>query len=120
MKVLLDTNGLLMIRWVDIFSELERLGYNEYLVVEPVVNELEALKKELRGSDRLALNLASSLLERCKVIEGRGEADDAILEAALREGAAVLTNDKELAERLRAEGIRVLSLRQKKYIFERR
>ncbi len=119
-KVLLDTNGLLMIRWVDIFSELERLGYDKYLVPEAVLDELEALRKTLRGEDKVALNLASSLLKRCKIIEGKGKADDLILEAALKEEAAVLTNDRELANRLRVEGVSVLSLRQKNYLFERR
>ena len=119
-KVLLDTSGLLMIRWVDIFAELERLGYHEFMVVDAVLDELKSLKGTLKGEDRTALNLASSLLERCKVIEGKGTADDLLLESAIREGAAVLTNDRELSDRLRVEGIRVLSLRQKKYLFERR
>ena len=68
MKVLLDTNGLLMIRWVDIFSELERLGYDKYLVPEAVLDELEALRKTVRGEDKVALNLASSIHKRCKII----------------------------------------------------
>ncbi|OFV67406.1 MAG: DNA-binding protein [Candidatus Syntrophoarchaeum caldarius] len=119
MKVLLDTSGLLMIRWVDIFAELERLGYLEYLVPQAVCDELEGLRKTLKGRDREMLNLVRLLLERCKVIEGKGKADDIILEIATREGVAVLTNDRELSERLREKGVRVVSLRQKKYLFER-
>jgi len=119
-KVLLDTSGLLMIRWVDIFAELERFGCVEYLVPQAVCDEFEGLQKTLKGKDRETLNLARILLERCELIEGEGKADDIILEIATRDKMAVLTNDRELSKRLRNKGVRVLSLRQKKYLFERR
>ncbi|MGD9911436.1 PIN domain-containing protein, partial [Methanothrix sp.] len=65
MKVLLDTNALMMPEQfgVDIFSELERLGYFDYIVPTAVVRELRAIAKLAeKGRDKRAANVALSLL----------------------------------------------------------
>jgi len=119
LKVLLDTNALMMPEQfgVDIFSELERLGYFEYLVPTAVIGELRAISKLAeRGKDRRAANVALGLLSRCRIIDADGEADDVLERLASETGAAVLTGDKELRKRLSKRGITVIYLRQSQYL----
>lgn len=98
---------------VDIFEELERLGFDEFLLPEAVLFEIERLIKREKGSDRTAAKVARSMAERCKRIDAIGHADDVILKLAGEMGAAVLTNDIGLKHRLAAKGITVITLRQK-------
>ena len=85
---------------VDIFEELNRLGFNEFCVPEAVIFEIERLIKREKGSDRTAAKVARSMMGRCERIAGTGSADDVILRLAKNMGAAVLTNDRELKRRL--------------------
>ncbi len=118
MKVIIDTNGFMIpVQFnVDIFQELERLGYDECIVPSAVINELTNLIKKCKGNDRMAAKVGLSLSRRCKLMESKGFADDVILELAISTGASVLTNDVLLNDRLRAKGISVLRLRQKKIL----
>ncbi|MCQ1535257.1 DNA-binding protein [Methanosarcina sp. KYL-1] len=115
MKVIIDTNGFMIpVQFgVDIFEELKRLGFDEFLVPEAVVFEIEKLIKREKGSDKMAAKVARSMLDRCKRINVRGPADDIILKLAEEMEAAVLTNDIRLKHRLAEKGIQVVSLRQK-------
>jgi len=115
LKVILDTNGLMIpVQFgVDIFDELSRLGFSEFLVPEAVVRELEMLVKRAKGFDKKAAKIGRALTKGCILIDGLGPADDVVLRLAEENGAAVLTNDIELKQRLKAKGISVLSLRQK-------
>jgi hypothetical protein len=115
MKVIVDTNALMVPAQfrVDIFSELQRLGYDEILVPKAVVNELERLSK-VDSKTRIAASIALSLLDRCKIVDVNGNADDVIVKLAKEEGAAVFTNDAGLRKRLPAG--RTVCLRERKYI----
>ena len=119
MKVLLDTNALMVPEQfgVDIFSEMLRLGYVECLVPGPVLRELRHLTKSAdKGFDKLAARVGMGLAERCKVISSGEDADLALEDLAVRENAAVFTNDKELKKRLISKGITVIYLRQGRYL----
>ncbi len=98
---------------LDIFSELGILGFDTYMVIRPSIKELEKICAEGKGKDRKAAKIALSLLERCTIIEKNGFADDVIVELALNENAAVLTNDIELKKRLCSKGITTVYLRGK-------
>lgn len=115
MKIIIDTNGFMIpIQFgVDIFEELNRLGFNEFCVPEAVIFEIERLMKREKGSDRTAAKVARSMMDRCERIVGTGPADEVILRLAKNRGAAVLTNDKELKRKLADNGIQTVSLRQK-------
>jgi rRNA-processing protein FCF1 len=118
-KVLLDTNALMVPEQfgVDIFSEMLRLGYAEHLVPGPVQRELNYLtKKADKGLDKLAAKVGLGLAERCKIISSEDDADQALENLAVRENAAVFTNDKELKKRLIRKGITVIYLRQGRYL----
>ncbi len=115
-SVILDTNAL-MIPYqfgVDVFSELEKMGYHELLVPEGVVKELNKLHIHAKGKDRTAASVALSLMDRCSIIEAKGNPDDVIIKLAEERDAAVVTNDVELKKRLKEKKIPTIYLRQKK------
>jgi rRNA-processing protein FCF1 len=120
MKVILDTNALMVPEQfgVEIFSELERLGYTECIVPVSVQAELRALASRAeRGKDKVAARVALGLVERCRVQgEAERDADAAIERLALDENAAVFTNDRALKKRLSSNGITVIYLRQERYL----
>jgi len=115
MKVIIDTNGLMIPGQfgLDIFSELKRLGFDSYLVVRASVRELEKISSEGKGRDRTAAKIALSLLDRCTIVEKNGFADDIIADMAEDMNAAVLTNDIELKKRLCSKGVTIVYLRDK-------
>ncbi|HID27599.1 MAG TPA: DNA-binding protein [Methanosarcinales archaeon] len=117
-SVIIDTNGLMIpVQFnVDIFSELHRLGYNEFIVPSAVVQELKRLlhKHEIKGKDKIAVKVALSLLDRCKILSTKNiKTDEVILKIAKKYKSAVLTNDINLKKKLIKEGINVVILRQK-------
>ncbi len=114
-KVIIDTNGMMVPGQfgLDIFSELEILGFDSYIVTRPSVKELEKIYAEGKGKNKKAAKIALSLLDRCTIIEKNGFADDVIMELAMTEKAAVLTNDIELKKRLCSKGITTVYLREK-------
>jgi rRNA-processing protein FCF1 len=95
-KVLVDTNGLMVPaqHGIDVFEELKRLGYDECVVPSAVIDELEALKSRLRGSDLAALKVALAAL-------------------AKETGSAVFTNDAALRKRLKKEGAKTIFMRSR-------
>ena len=118
MMVILDTNGLMVPAefGVDIFSELARLGFNEWIVPSGVVRELVGIGSSGTGSGRDAARVALSLLDRCRIVASEGNVDDSILKLAIEIKAAVFTNDSELRKRLRDCGVKVVYLRQRSYL----
>ena len=114
-KVIIDTNGMMIPGQfgVDIFSELERLGFGPCLVTRSSVRELEKIQTKGKGKDKNAAKIAMSLLDRCTIIEKNGYADDIIMDIAVDTDAAVLTNDIELKKRLCSKGVTNVYLREK-------
>ncbi|MBN1456062.1 MAG: DNA-binding protein [Methanomicrobia archaeon] len=133
--MIVDTNALLIPGefGVDIFAELERLGYTAIIVPRAVLNELEALRgrANMKGKERRAAAVGYALLqdyvrdmkssrERCGCTivleagveeEGGSDTDTTIILLAARCGAAVLTNDEVLRRRLTDAGIVTVYLR---------
>jgi uncharacterized protein len=119
-KVILDTNALMVPEQfnVDIFSELLRLGYAQWLVPAAVLGELRSLAKIAdKGKDKIAARVALGLAKGCNTVGvDNFDADQAIVELALETGAAVFTNDKALKKRLFSKDITVVYLRQRRYL----
>ena len=114
-KVIIDTNGLMIPGQfgIDIFSELEQLGFFSYIVPSASVKELERIASTGRGRDRAAAKIALSLLDRCTIIDKNGYADNIIIDLAVGMDAAVLTNDTELKKRLCSKGVTNVYLRDR-------
>ncbi len=115
MKVLVDTNGLMVPaqHGIDVFEELKRLGFDECLVPSAVIDEMEALKAKLRGNDRMALSVATALAKRCMIVDAPGSADDVLAALAKEMDAAVFTNDATLRKRLKKEGVKTVFMRSR-------
>ena len=122
MKIILDTNALMVPAefGVDIFSELAKLGFDEWVVPSGVARELEGIASRGRGKGRDAARVALALMDRCQTIEAEvgtaGNVDDSILELAVETKVAVFTNDAELKGRLRDSCVKVVYLRQRSYL----
>jgi len=124
MKALLDTNFLMIpgeFR-VDIFSGLLNLGYTEIFTLDIVVRELEKFSTKggkTAKAARIALELVRSY--EVSIIHTKGditEADAEILRLARNKSYTICTQDRDLASRAKAAGMRVIMLRQKKYLAE--
>lgn len=137
--MIVDTNALLLPGefGVDIFAELERLGYVHALIPRAVVRELERLSVSpgATGRDRRAAVLGRSLLEQMihssdqtrssfglqvsiaaadeggGAGEAGGDTDALIVALAVEQKAAVLTSDEELRKTLARAGIVTVYLR---------
>ena len=113
----LDTNALMMPVEVGVrvFDELDRLlgaGMAEYVIPQPVVDELDALAAG-GGQEAKAASVGKDLANRCRVVEtNESYADDALVELA-EDGqfAYVVTNDRPLRDRLLSRGVRVIGVR---------
>jgi rRNA-processing protein FCF1 len=123
-KILFDTNFLMIpLRFgVDIFEEAERVLNQppEYYVTRSVLREMQLLKRGAKPSFAKEVGLAEKLAERCGVLDVEVEddetVDDSILRTAVERKLIVGTTDSELRERLREAGVKVLILRQRRYL----
>jgi rRNA-processing protein FCF1 len=112
--VVLDANALLLpfqFR-VNLEAELRRLvGEPEIYVPSPVLDELKGLARSTREA-RAALKLAGKF----RVFDVAGGADDAVLEAASRLNAVVVSNDAALLRRLKEARIPRVFLRSRSHL----
>lgn len=115
-EVLLDTNALMLPHQsrIDIFAELERLGFGKPLVPKGVLRELESIAAAGSPRDRTAARVGMELATtRCEIIPGEGAVDDLLAKIALERGTAVATNDKALKRRLKKVGVPLVYPRKK-------
>ncbi len=112
-RVAYDTSILLLLyEGVPVFDEAAELlaSKPECVIPRQVVEELRRFASEGPGLHRMrAARLALQALEKrgCKVVEVEaGDADDALLELALRDGSLIVaTADNGLRRRLREKGL---------------
>ncbi len=113
---MLDANALMMPFQfsLNIDLELERLlGNFEIAVPSSVIVELRRVAVEQKASQaKGALRLA----EKYRMHPVPGTGDDAVLAAALKLGAILLTNDAGLRRRARAAGLRTICLRGRSHL----
>ncbi len=117
--VLIDTNAFLMTSQfrIDLIEELKwMMGVMQPCVPDVVIRELEGLARG-RGNDASAARLGLRFAQLCRVVPmdgNEGESvDDQILSFARRERCRVVTNDRDLRNRLLDEGLEVISLKGK-------
>ncbi|MDO9045450.1 MAG: twitching motility protein PilT [Methanobacteriaceae archaeon] len=104
---------------VDIIYELEKILPSYRLIVPDfIINELHGIKKGSKGKNKIAANIALKMakshpFEIKKIsLEKAEKVDDALI----RISKILCTNDKELREKARENGIKVVYLRQRKYL----
>lgn len=115
MKVIIDTNAFMASYQfgIDIFDELQKLGFTEFVTLPQVIHELQTLSETAKGKDVIAAKVGLKLVQRCEIVPGEGDADDAIVGIAQKLRIAVVTNDIKLKERVCEHGIKVAYMRQK-------
>jgi rRNA-processing protein FCF1 len=111
-SIVLDANALLMPFQfnVNLDKELKRLfGEIPVLVPSSVLGELaNALDKNAKA--------ALALARKYHIAETELSGDDAIIDVAVNKDSAVVTNDRELIRRLRAQRIPIIRLRSERYL----
>ena len=120
MRFLLDTNFFLVPGQfkVDVFKELGNFGKPEIFTLDSVILELEKLggsRKKDAGSAKVALEFVKDK-NICILQSENKRVDDEIERISGEEGFIVCTQDRELMKRLKEKGIKVITLRQKKYL----
>ncbi|MBD3389891.1 nucleotide-binding protein [Candidatus Micrarchaeota archaeon] len=117
-KVVLDTNFLLVPHQfrIDVFGEIDGLLEfpHTYVIPSGVKRELEKLA-EGRGDEGAAARLGLKMLRAkgCTEVESRGNVDNWIRKYAKKENAIVATNDRELRNKLKKDGVKVVILQSK-------
>ena len=119
MKVLVDTNFFLLPNQfgVDIFDELKLY---DMFTLSACMEELKKISTK-KGKDGTAAKIGLKLIGMNDVdivrVKGRN-CDKAILDYASRENCIVATNDKELIKALKSRGVKIIRLKQKKFLSE--
>ena len=120
-KIILDTN-FLMIPYqfnVDIFEEIKRIMEEKYelIIFDKIIKELERIA-ESKGKDASAARIALKLIEEkeVKIITTNEKTVDTAIIDATDKNTIVATNDKILKERLKNKNIKIIYLRNKKYL----
>ncbi|MCF2137225.1 MAG: nucleotide-binding protein [Candidatus Thorarchaeota archaeon] len=124
LTVIIDTNFLAapVQAGIDIFKESERILERkiEFQILKSVVKETNRRFARPRDKkERIAFNVAKSLMERCKIVEVPEQflplpVDDQILAYAKQVRGIIATNDRDLRQRARRAKIPVLFVRGKK------
>ncbi|MFC1730499.1 PIN domain-containing protein [candidate division KSB1 bacterium] len=130
-RIILDTNFLLIPANfnVDIFSELDKTVNFKYelIILDRSLEELENIilkpKKGVKGADKVAAKVALSLIEvqksnkKLNILPSKGHVDDALVRLAEEDKTLIVaTQDKDLKKRLKEKGVKVIVLKQKKYL----
>jgi len=121
LRIILDSNALFMpLQFkIDIFEELRSIaGTNyEFVLLSPVLHELEQLSEEGKAKLKKDASDASELAKRCRIISvdqpDESTVDDVIVKVAAEWKTLVFTNDRQLRKRLRNINVPVIYVRQK-------
>jgi len=116
--VILDSSAILMLFefQVDLEDELTRLvGKYNIIIPKPIYDELEFLSQHGKGKKRINAKASLKLINRYDVVDvDEKTGDDSVFSLARQTKSVVVTNDKELKNRLKKISISVIFLRAKK------
>lgn len=126
-KIILDTNFLLIPAQfkVDIYSEIEKLADFRYglHILDKSIDELNKIAQEQKGKVKRDVKLVLSMIEQ-KIKDGEISIidtpdDDRLVDDIIvsLEKDIVATQDIGLQKRLKAKKVKIISMRQKKYLF---
>jgi len=117
--VILDTNAVLMLFEfnINLEDELSRLiGLYRIMIPSTVEKELKILSKKYSGNKKIYAKAAIKLINKYEKMNVKSDnADDSIFLLAKKiDNCFVLTNDKELKDRIKKIPRKVIFLRAKK------
>jgi rRNA-processing protein FCF1 len=114
--VILDTNAIMMLFEFSINLDYELtdlLGKYKIIIPKSIYNELKFLSESGKGKKRFKAKPALELIKKFEIYENEGKGDSAIVELAKKLNCIVVTNDKELRDRLRKLSLHSIYLRNK-------
>lgn len=116
-EIVVDTNFFLSCIDFGISFEQLRQFSDNIVVLDVCFQELQKLLQQKGKKARMAA-AASRIIkkERVKVKKSEGSCDKAIIAYAKNHKCYVATNDRELLENLKKFGIKIIRIRQKKYL----
>jgi len=122
-KVILDTNFLLLPGqfMIDIFTQIEEIMQYpfELCIIDKTLKELKLVLETGNTRDKRAAKMALLLIKQkgLKTLHSFSQkgVDDLIV-AKAGPNVYVATQDKELKQRLKEKSIKIVTLKQKKYI----
>ena len=121
-KILCDTNFLLIpIRFgVDVFTVADETlnDIASFYVSSRVIDEINLLKRDAKPGFEKELLFALKMAEHCEIISDDSETpvDDSLIQLAKENGMVIGTSDSGLRKKARNEGVKVLYLRQRRYL----
>ncbi|MGB9707736.1 MAG: hypothetical protein ACPLXC_00155 [Candidatus Pacearchaeota archaeon] len=112
-----DTNFLI---YLVKFKMLDELDNYKLITIKQILEELDKITKakKVKVDDRVAASIALDyfISKRPEIKKQEGLVDDAIIALAKKLGAAVGTMDKGLSSKAKKKGIKIIKIRQKKYL----
>lgn len=127
MLVIPDTNFLVYLSKYRLWDDLGRLyGRYNLIVLPEVAYELESVAKKSKGKEQKDILLALEIVNQIKkkITSKKGYADKAIIKIAKslkeinKENFVIATMDKDLTKKVKKQKIKILTIRQKKYLKE--
>lgn len=123
-KIIIDTNFLLIPAQfgIDIFSEISRIAVFPYklYIVDKTLDELDSIINTQKGRDKDAAKLALTLIKAKDInmipTAKHKNVDNLILELVETDKYIVATQDKAFQSRLKQKNVKIISMRQKKYL----
>ena len=116
--VILDSSAILMSFEfsIDLEKELTRLlGMYRIVIPSPIVRELEFLSERRNGEKKSKAKASLKLIEKYDTIDvDEKDGDSSIVKLANKTKGIVVTNDRELRNRLKELNLSVIFLRAKK------
>ena len=125
LPVIMDTNFLTVPAQfgVDVFSEAERVLERslDFILLDSVVEEINSKLERASRTEARMFKIALDLVERCTIVPVDEAAkstpvDDQLLVYTKSVEGILATNDRELRERAKSQGVPVLLLRGKKHL----
>ncbi|MGA3020939.1 MAG: PIN domain-containing protein [Candidatus Micrarchaeales archaeon] len=112
--IIVDTSSILfgVAKRIDVFEKIKE-EFPRYKIVMPsgVMDELKGIGKGRRKESINARYALKMLKDKdVEIVQSGYEVDGWIVKNAAAMGCEVCTNDAELRKRLRAEGVRIVSL----------
>lgn len=125
-KIVLDTNFLLIPGQIglDIFAEIERIADFKYglFILDRSLGELQNVLEKQKGRHKSAAKIAFSLIKskNFNILpspQGIKHVDDALVELVKKDKSIIIaTVDAELRQRIKKEGAKVITSRQKSHL----
>ncbi|MFX1297757.1 MAG: PIN domain-containing protein, partial [Promethearchaeota archaeon] len=114
--VVLDSSAIMMLFEfnIDLEDELTRLlGKFQVIVPSPIFIELKYLSEQGKGKKRLIAKPSLKLIEKYEIIKTEETGDDSVLLLAKELNGIVITNDRNLRNRVKKIGLHTIYLRGK-------